>query len=257
MLTRPARYTNNTYLYGTDGGCKSDGWSKSACTTLRGGAYDSSASKSQKAAATEAYPPDSSPYNAMRYVTDTLKLNDNVSVSDFAMGVAINDLETQGYYPQMTFGMGTNSTILNALKSSGKIASKTFSFFAGRFGATKEFQMDGAVAFGGYDKAKVKGQRYTTPMMHGTACTSNMVVTITDIVLNLRNGTNASLFGGSQSESMVACLAPSLPVFMNMPLKPYFSNWLALSNNTLGVEDLYRSVGINFWNMRYHTGYKP
>ncbi|KAK3898020.1 aspartic peptidase domain-containing protein [Staphylotrichum tortipilum] len=253
----PGWYTNNTYLYGTDGRCKADDWSAAACTTLRGGAYDASASKTQKTPSTDAYPPDSSPYNAMRYISDTLKLNDNVSVPFFPMGVAINDLETQGYYPQMTFGIGTNSTLLNTLKSSGKIASKTFSYFAGRFGGTKDAQMDGAVAFGGYDKAKVKGQRYTTPMMHGTACSTNMVVTIIDIVLNFRNGTNASLFGGSQSESMVACLAPSVPVFMNLPLDPYFSNWLTLSNSSLSVGDLYRSVGINFWNMRYHTGYKP
>ncbi len=256
-LTARARYTSNTYLYGTDGRCESSDWSASTCTTFRGGAYDSSASKTKKTASENAISPDPSPYNAMTYVTDTLRLDDDTSLLDFPMGVAINDLGTQGYYPQMTLGLATNSTLLNALKVSGKIASRTYSFFAGKFGATSSAQMSGAMAFGGYDKAKVTGKKYTTPLTLGSSCSTNMVVTITDIQLNFPNGTNASIFDGSRSSSITACISPSLPVFMNLPLNPYFSKWLKLSNSSLDVFDLGRSVGLNFWNMRYYPGYTP
>ncbi len=254
---RGTRYTNNTYLYGTDGRCQASDWSASACTTFRGGGYDASASKSKTTPSADAHPADASPYNAMTYIADTLKLNDDVSVTNFPMGVAINDLETQSYYPQVTLGMASNSTLLSALKSSGKIASRTYSFFAGRFGRTSSFQSDGAMAFGGYDRAKVTGKQYTTPLTPGTTCSTNMVVSITGIVLNFPNGTDASLFDGSRSESINACIAPSLPVFMNLPLKPYFAKWLTLSNSSLTVFDLGRSVGLNFWNMRYLPGYTP
>jgi hypothetical protein len=193
----------------------------------------------------------------MEYVSDTLKLSDDVSLEGFTMGVALNDLDTQGYYPTMTFGVGTASTLLNTLKSSGKIASRTFSFFAGRFGAVAAAQSDGGMVFGGYDKAKVTGQKYTYPLTRGTGCGTDMVVVISDIQLNFPNGTNASLFEGSQSESITACLKPSLPVFMNIPLKPYFERWLAMTDKNVDIFTLQRSTGINFWNMRYPAGITP
>ncbi|KAH6616214.1 aspartic peptidase domain-containing protein [Chaetomium sp. MPI-SDFR-AT-0129] len=253
----PGWRSNNTYLYGTDGHCQDSSWSALACTTYRGGNYDGSASKTQTTPSKDAYPPDHSPFNEMEYVADTLRLNTDTSIANFPMGVVINDLEQQGYYPQMTLGVGSNSSLLHALKASGKIASRTFSFFAGRFGGVASAQIDGAMAFGGYDKAKVTGKKYTLPLTSGTACDTNMVVTITDIELNFPNGTDVSLFEGSRSESITACIAPSLPVFINIPLDPYFTRWLEVSDDRLDISDLDRSHGLNFWNMRYRPGQTP
>lgn len=193
----------------------------------------------------------------MKYVADTLNLNDDTSLPDFPMGVALNDFGLQSYYPQMTLGLGINSTLLNVLKSSGKIASRTFSFFAGRMGGIPSAQMEGSMLFGGYDKAKVTGRKFTSPFTPGIQCSTNMVVAITDIVLNFPNGTNVSIFEDTRSQSITACIIPSLPVFMNLPLDPYFANWLSLSNSSLDIFDMGRSVGLNFWNMRYFPGYTP
>jgi hypothetical protein len=233
-------------------------WSKSACQTFRGGFYNSSASDSKSTPSADAYPADSSPFNEMTYVTDALKLNDDTSLRDFPMGVVINELEsTQGYFPQMTLGLGTKSTLLDALKSSGKIASRTASFFAGRLGGVSSDYTEGAMAFGGYDKAKVKGKKHTAPLRPGTSCSSDMVVTITDLELNLRNGTNASLFDGSKSQSMTVCIEPSLPGFMSLPLEPYFSKWLKLSEPPTDIFALDRSFGLNFFTMRYRPDGTP
>lgn len=250
------RYSSNTYVYGTDGRCDS-GWTPSACQTFRGGAFDKSASKSLGTPSTDAYPADASPYNAMTYITDTLQLSSDTSLPNFPLGIPINDLGTQAYYPQMTLGLASNSTLLNALKASGKIASRTFSFFAGKMGATAATQSEGGMVFGGYDKSKVTGKQYTSPMATGQSCSTNLVVTITDIQLNFPNGDNESLFSGSQSDSITACLSPSLPVFMNLPLQPYFNKWLELSDSNLTIYQMNRAVGINFWNMRYPPGAKP
>ncbi|KAK3291752.1 aspartic peptidase domain-containing protein [Chaetomium fimeti] len=255
-----SRTVNNTYLYGTDGHCGGwePGFTRVGCTTLRGGAYDSSKSESPKTPPRDSYPSDPAPFNQMEYVAETLKLNSDTSVLDFPMGVATDDLGKQAYYPQMTLGLGSNSTLLNALKASGKIASRTFSFFAGRFGRIPSGHVDGAVAFGGYDKAKVTGRGHTFPFSRGSVgCESDMVVSISDIELNFPDGTDMSLFEGSRSQSITTCISPSLPVFMNMPLRPYVEKMLALSNESLTIFDLQRSTGLNFWNLRYLPGYTP
>lgn len=83
-----------------------------------------------------------------------------------------------------------------------------------------------------------------------------MVVTIRDIELNFPNGTDASLFTGSEAESITACIKPSLPALMDLPLDPYFAEFLSLTNRSLVVFQTDRSTGLNFWNERYFPGYK-
>lgn len=197
---------------------------------------------------TDAYPIDSAPYPQMSFVSDTVKLNDNHTLADLPMGIALSDWGEQGYHPQVAIGLGTNSTMLNMLISTGKIASRVFGIFWGRQGATAGTQLDGSMVFGGYDRAKVVGQPYTQFMIQDrSVCTTGMAVTITDLVLNLPNGSDISLFPAAKTSSIAACVVPDYPVLMTMPLDPYFNNFRFQTGAMLSG----RSLGIDYFAVRY------
>ncbi|KAF0325620.1 hypothetical protein GQ607_007062 [Colletotrichum asianum] len=247
---------NSTLLYGTNGVCTlrgSDEWSKDGCTSFRGGSYDQLASKTTETTSQDAFPEDDG-WPDTKQVADTMKVNDNVTLTDLAMGVALSDWDTQGYNAMMGLGLGLNSTILRVLKDSGKIASRTWSLFWGRgFGMSS--QLDGHLILGGYDRAKVSGKRYTQSLTPGKAqCESQAVVTVTDLTMNFDNGTDVSLFT-SMSNAISACINPTLPVMMRMPLEPFFGTFLGHTNNSITEMD--RSLGYHYWNMRYRPDQKP
>lgn len=211
------------------------------------------ASKTYKSTSHDAFPEDEG-WPDIKPVTDTMKLNDNLTLDNLAMGIALSDWDTQGYFAMMGLGLGSNSTVLRVLKESGKIASRTWSFFWGRgFGMSS--QLDGHLIFGGYDRAKVSGQRYTHPMTPGVAqCESQLVVNVTDLTMNFDNGTDVSIFG-ADSNPIPTCINITLPVMMRMPLYPYFENFLEYSDENIG--NMGRSLGYHYWNMKYRSNQKP
>ena len=197
-------------------------------------------------------------YPQVTHVADTLTLNDNVTLGSFPLSVALSDWGAQAYTPMMGVGLGTNSTLLNVLRSTGKIASRNYSYFWGlTVAGTSAGSLDGSVVFGGYDKAKVTGDKYIQAMTDNVAeCPSQLLVTVSDIVLNFANGTDASIFPKSKPTSFSACLTPGLSTLMRLPLVPYFDNMMALTRND--VLKMGRSLGVYYWNMRYEAaGYTP
>jgi hypothetical protein len=73
-----------------------------------------------------------------------------------------------------------------------------------------------------------------------------MVVTIQNIVLNLANGTDVSVFPKtSGGQGLMACVHPEKPVLFDMPADPYFNTWSDILGYNL---ELRRSIGIDFWN---------
>ncbi|KAL1889484.1 hypothetical protein Sste5346_008862 [Sporothrix stenoceras] len=271
----PMMPLNNTLLYGTDGYCLTGSpgvgpWTDTACTTFRGGSYDPLASTSKATISTNAYPYDGAPdpvlggtrYPQVQHVSDSLHLNSNITLDGFPLGVAQSDWGEQAYTPMMGIGLGTNSTLLNFLVSTGQIGSRSWSYFWGRtvvpgFSSSTSQQIDGSVVFGGYDKAKVTGNKFTQPMTTTeSGCPSQMVVNIADIVLNFANGSDASIFPISSSTAIAACLTPALPTLMWMPFDPYFDKMMNLTSNN--IYKMGRSVGVYYWNMRYEaTGFEP
>ncbi|KAK1633627.1 aspartic peptidase domain-containing protein [Colletotrichum phormii] len=252
----PQSGQNGTLLYGTNGVCTlrgSDKWPKDGCTSFRGGSYDSLASKTSKATTHDATPEDDG-WPDINPVADTMKLNSNLTLDNFAMGIALSDWDTQGYKAMMGLGLGSNSTILRVLKESGKIASRTWSLFWGR-GFGMSTQLDGHLIYGGYDRAKVSGKRYTQPLTPNIAqCESQLVVTVTDLTMNFDNGTDVSIFP-SKSSAISTCINPTIPVMMRMPLNPYFSTFLKYTDNT--IDNMTRSLGYHYWNMKYLPDQKP
>ncbi|KUL91883.1 hypothetical protein ZTR_01061 [Talaromyces verruculosus] len=181
MIYRPL---NDTFVYGLDGYC-GDSWSEAACQTFRGGLYDPSKSSTYRDANHAPHLTEALPYPSFDWAADNFTLNSNVTLSNFSIGIARADWGEQGYHPQVAFGMGRNSTLLNTLYEVGHIASRSWDFSR-------------------------------------SSCSTGMLVVITDMVLNFANGTDASLFGGAESSAMSACIVPDYPVLLTLPLDPYF-----------------------------------
>ncbi|PGH17824.1 hypothetical protein AJ80_04647 [Polytolypa hystricis UAMH7299] len=243
----PAWPLNNTYVFGSNGYCTGS-WSDSACTTLRGGQYDKVGSTTRGSADSDAYPTDGSLYK-LEIITDNLTITDNVTFPDFALGISLADWGLEGYHPRASLGLGPNSSVLHALQSARRIASRSWSMFWGQTGATENTQLDGSFIFGGYDRAKVSGNEYSydlSPLSED--CATGMVVTITDISLEYPNGTSASLFSDIKSAALATCLIPDLPWLMTLPYNPYFVNFQSLTN----ASDFDRSFGINYYTMVYN-----
>ncbi|RHZ48577.1 putative aspartic-type endopeptidase [Aspergillus thermomutatus] len=246
---------NNTFVYPTDWDCGTN-WAEAGCMTFRGGLFDKSKSTSVGATSTDSYPTDSSPYPSLEMFSDTLTLTSSINVTKFPIGMPKSDWGEQGYHPQAAIGLGRNSTLLNALVSTGKIASRSWAMFWGRQGATADAQMDGNFVFGGYDRAKVSGANFTQGLVYSNpACSTGMLVTITDISLNWSNGTTTSLYDGTQSTAMSACIVPDYPVLMTIPYEPYFKRFSSVTGDN--IFSFGRSFGINYYGMLYPSGESP
>jgi hypothetical protein len=145
----------------------------------------------------------------------------------------------------MMIGLNSNSTVLNALKDSGQILSRTWSMFWGLTGIVPSQQSNGSFVFGGYDAAKVQGANLTQPLqLNSQACQSGLLVSITDINMRYPNGTTFSLFGGSHSTGLNACIDPGFPTAITMP----YTYWETFEE-ICQCETSERSFGVNFYGM--------
>jgi hypothetical protein len=181
---------------------------------------------------------------AAKWFQDDLVLASNATISTFPMAI-LGSAAGGDYVTENLLGLGPNSTILNALKARGSIASRTWSFFWGLNGATTSSQMDGSLIFGGYDAAKTTGQSVTAPLRHvvGQNCPSGMAVTISDMLLNFPNGSSPSIFAAAGVGPLAACLEPEFPTLMTLPL----DIWQTF-NDLAGGDNIGRSFGINFYS---------
>ena len=139
-----------------------------------------------------------------KWGTDTLFVNTTLSIPDFPVGFFENSQADS----QNALGLGRNSTLLNALVSTGAIFSRTFSIFLGWTGAQTQYQTDGSLILGGYDSAKITGNNITLPFTVEDVCNSGLLISITDINMNLKNGSNVSIIGQSRGSAMRACVRP-------------------------------------------------
>ncbi|KAI2467421.1 acid protease [Annulohypoxylon bovei var. microspora] len=248
---------NTSFVYGIDGHCvfKRNAPTRDGCATIRGGAYDAFASKTRQVAYPEDFPKENAPFPETSLAADSLMLNEDMTLAEFPLGVALNDWGAEGYHPMASIGLGANSTFLNKLQESGKVVSRTWSFFWGRNGGPSASQVDGSLVFGGYDRAKISsGGKYVERLQDSTSpCATQMIVTIADMVLNFPNGTDISIFPESLSTALTACIVPDYPVLMTLPSDPFVNTFLEL---TSAAEDHERSFGINYFALRYSTDEK-
>lgn len=247
------RMFNNTILNdGTVQGCNTN-YTMVQCSNQYGGLFDEGSSTSWNATtysalntAAEAV----SDQGSDLWGTDIVKINTTFSLPSFPIGIFRSDAPNSAGAGNMdTLGLGRNSTLLNVLSSVGVIASRTYGYFQGWTGAYAQYQTDGSLVLGGYDAAKVTGSNVTLPFAPSAACNNGYVITVTDIKMNLKNGSNPSIIGQSAGSSLKACIEPDFgPITLSEDI------WWAFTNIT-GVGEIGRSLSpLNFFGMLIPAG---
>ncbi|VUC34378.1 unnamed protein product [Clonostachys rosea] len=243
----PSWNNNNTIIYGPT--CLDSTITTTKCRSDKGGFYDPAKSNTVGTVESDykAVPDDSTiTPDSYAMFTDNLTLADDFFIKDFPMMRALDDSKWGygGYRPQHILGMNAGSTVLSALYSAKAIASRSWGYYYGR--ETRNDNSAGSFVLGGYDRAKTYGDGYTRDMERTENCPTGMTVTIQDLVVNLANGTDVSIFPKNKGgQGLMACIFPEKPVVFDMPVDPYFSNWESVVNHRLEKQ---RSVAIDFWN---------
>ncbi|KZZ87559.1 Peptidase aspartic [Moelleriella libera RCEF 2490] len=146
-------------------------------------------------------------------------------------------------------GMAKGSTLVNACRTSGRIAPDSLGFYWGLDGVLDKDQTRGFFVLGAYNKAKTYGDGRTRPLSDDrTDCPTEMIVIIKDIVLNFANGTDTSLRSNENGGTLLeACIIPENPSSMNLPYNPYSKTLLSAISNGEWLRD--GTVGIDYWNI--------
>lgn len=191
------------------GGCNAN--ETTECTAQVGGLFEEDASSTWAQASdvarlvTAFENPSINPnHSADIWGTDILAITPQKTVDEYFMRISRGQGETMN-----TLGVGRNSTVLNALVDSGSIASRSWGFWQGLTGAESQYQLDGSLVLGGYDTDKVTGPNITLPTSAPDDLDANCyLITVTDVKMNLKNGSSPSLLGSSKATVARACVEP-------------------------------------------------
>jgi len=173
---------------------------------------------------------------------ESLQLNKNVSLKSFPVAINRNN-----HWDLNALWLGSNCTVLNGLHTAGLIASRSWSLFWGLIGGDASSQMDGSLVLGGYDAAKVVRDNFTDHLSINPYCGSRILVTVTDIEMNLPDGGHQSIIGTSiiGTSRGAAIIGPETPVIA-IPSDV----WSGFSNHSGGTY-IGRSLGVYGYGMVY------
>ncbi|KAG8669359.1 hypothetical protein FPOAC2_08686 [Fusarium poae] len=232
IVLLPWAELNNTWIYDDQPYCdKTVIWNDRICEIRRGGLYDEAESKSFTKASdigdargsTSEIAFEGAETGIKKLVSTSLAGTDNITiegapaVEDLPIGIPRLKWDA-GYTMLHPLGLGSNSTYLNALKEAGKISSRVWSIFWGRMWV--KTPIDGSLVLGGYDEEKVIGKNYTAPLVYddytGTAgCWTGMKITISDIRVNFRDGSDESIF--PSNTALPCCIVPQRQLLLEAP----------------------------------------
>ena len=241
------RFLNDTFLFDPSSPCLYGSISNTPtqCSVQHGGFFDEGRSTTWEQA------PIQVALGAARSVDgnlakdlwgrDTIVLDSSLSQAGHPFGVVRESPNLEN-----TLGLGSNSSLLNALRDKGAILSKTWGLAWGWTGADAAHQTEGSLVLGGYDEARISGPNVTFPFDESIGYLS---VTITDMTLNFQNGTDAGFLPDSRKSGIPAIVSPNTAL-LNLP-DDVFENFLLVSNYQ-GPEPN-RSTGVNWWGMTFFS----
>jgi len=173
-----------------------------------------------------------------------LALNSSINIPSFRIYTPSDNTSL----PQSSLGLGRQSSFLDYLYNSGKLASRSWALFWGR--EAGDNPLDGSLSFGGFDMAKTSGSNMTQPLSSladMALCPSSLIAFVTDIQLKFSNGTNVSLFGQAPETAMRTCIKPDIPL-ITFPENIYNNFRAAAGGTYLGPSTSYKP-----WGLQYET----
>jgi hypothetical protein len=217
------------------------------CETYRGGRYKPDASSTFSSAndrESAGAPPENSPVTDSRWGTDLFNFNSSL-IPKFPFSSPYDRLR-EGDEALNAIGLGRNSSILEALMAAGTISSRSWGLFWGHTGVDAPNQADGTLVLGGYDEAKTSGPNITRPFNDGPGCT--LIVTVTDLIMNLPNGTDHSIMPDGDGSAMKVCIS-ARGTALSLPQNIWRSFRSVATPDEAEFDS--RSVGIGFWGVNY------
>ncbi|KAJ4113208.1 hypothetical protein NW768_011484 [Fusarium equiseti] len=259
IVLLPWAELNNTWIYDDQPYCdKTVIWNDRICQIRRGGFYNEANSTSFIKAAdigdaggsTNEVSFQGAESGIKKLVATGLAGTDNITlegaptVNDLPIGIPRLKWDA-GYTMLHPLGLGSNSTYLNALKEAGKISSRVWSIFWGRMWV--KTPIDGSLVLGGYDEEKVIGANYTAPLRYddytGTAgCWTGMKITISDIRVNFRDGSDESIF--PSNTALPCCIVPQRQLLLEAP-----GAYVSRFEDVTGTNHTENSYGLH-WSAR-------
>ena len=235
------RILNDIYLYDNSSGCSLpdlDSRTLLACSATAGGIWDKERSSSWRQASSLDALQNAHEFSTDKIEdltgTDTIRIGSSLPLSKFLITISPSLGGAQNL-----LGLSQNSTLLDRLSSAGLIASRAWGYYQGWTGAETQHQVDGSLILGGYDEAQTIGTNTTFSFGDAESCSSGLSFTISDIKMNLLNGTDVSIFGLSPGAAMNACLSFSYPL-VALPADMW-NSFVQFS----GVNVLGRTLGAN------------
>ncbi|CAJ2503101.1 Uu.00g104950.m01.CDS01 [Anthostomella pinea] len=230
-LPRLNRELNNTWIYDQQAYCDSTIiWNDLICDVRRGNLYEENNSSSSDKASdmvvaggahveTQGLGAELGIHNLLTSslpVTEIITLESTQALLDFPVGIPRLNWD-HGYTILHAMGMGTNSTVLNALVQSKQIGSRVWSIFWGRMWVDEASALDGSIVFGGFDQQKTIGHNYTQPLDFSdtTGCWTGMKVHISSITLNNNDGNDSDLL--PPNTSIDTCIVPQRQLLLEAP----------------------------------------
>ena len=209
---------NNTYIYDGETSCGTE--SAAICNARLGGLFDEDNSSSWSAYVNYTAPEFGNVDGAVKEYakssgTDVFTISDRLRLGElpFAVEHAGALLGARGLNQ---LGLGSNSSLLRHLATRGTINSQTWSIWQGWSGAEASQQIDGNIVLGGYDVAKFQGANVTQPIQYDQNCDPGLIITITDITMNLKNSSSISISRASDEQALRACVDPKFDA-INLP----------------------------------------
>lgn len=251
------RELNNTWVYDYEPYCDDTViWSDLICHIRRGGYfYENSSSSWDKTTnlvdaggAPQETDDTGSETGIVELLSTSLDGADTIALSGTnltAWPVGIPRLNwDHGYTTLHALGLGSNSTFLQSLVDAGEIAARVWSIFWGRMWI--DSWLDGSVVLGGYDSDLVLGDNYTQALDYDntTGCWTGMRVTITDVVLNPRDGSDVSIF--PKHYELPTCIVPQRQLLLEAP-----GEILTNFETTTGMESIGTSYGLHWSAVQY------
>lgn len=248
---------NNTWVYDSEPYCDdSIIWSDLICQIRRGGYFYENASSTwakttnlvDAGGATQETDATGSETGISDLLSTSLDGTDTISLGELnltAWPIGIPRLNwDHGYTTLHALGLGSNSTFLQSLVDAGEIASRVWSIFWGRMWI--DDWLDGSVVFGGYDSNLVLGNNYTQNLDYSdsTGCWTGMKVTITDIVLDIRDGSKVSIF--PTNYELPTCIVPQRQLLLEAP-----SSILTNFEEETGMASIGTSYGLHWSAVQY------
>ena len=223
--------------------------SQTYCSTFRGGLFDKSLSSTwSSAAGLTALGLDNTTTGAANndvFGTDTIKIGPQVNSSKYPLG-----LLRPGTDDSNSIGMASNSTLMNFLLAAKALGSSTWGYNHGWTGSETGYQADGSLVLGGYDQAKIAGNNVTLPM----APNDQLLISVSDMVLNFKNGTNTSLLGPSRGSSFKALVHPRIEsITLSNDIWQNFLNFTG-SKETAPYETGRSTGPTSYWSMKVLAG---